>query len=127
MSNIKRDTNIDLFKNVIEMVKSNGHFEKAAAILDYSLPSSRIRELTNYQFDFRALVNWGSSEGIYMDCYIEGNFDSSDDRKLHVGTFKTLLTSIEAFQIMGELAGALTFYEYQYVNKNLARYEPVAV
>lgn len=120
---IKRDTNTILYNEVLKLVKENGHYDKAAQILDYSLAESyKVRELTNYEFDFIAKVNWGGSEGIYIDCYLEGDFDSSQDKRLHVGTLKTLDTSIEAFKIMGELSGALTYYCHIYVNSNLDRY-----
>lgn len=121
---IKRDTPADLFNQVLRLVKKNGHYDKVKAIMDYVLPINyRGRELTNYEFDFIAKVNWGGSEGIYLDCYIEGSFDDSNVKRLPVGIFKTLDTDITAFKIMGELAGAMTYYARVYVNSNFNRYE----
>ena len=122
----QRDTVRTLFKNVLEMVKDNGHYSDAERIMDYAQVSTadERRELTDYEFDSVAYVEWGASEGIYVTWYLQGSFDSTKDGKLKVGTFKTLETTIEAFKTMGALAGALTFYGYRYVNANLERYEP---
>ena len=40
MQKINRDTTKDLFLAALELVKENGHYEKAAAIMDYVLPSN---------------------------------------------------------------------------------------
>ncbi len=120
---MKRDTSKILFNKVLNLAKENGHFKKAEQILDYYLEDNyNIRELSNYEFDFVAKVAWGGSEGIYIDCYLSGDFDNSPDNYLHIGTLKTLGTSVEDFKIMGELAGVLTYYCNQYVNKNIDRY-----
>ena len=111
------------------MVMANGDFDRAGAILDYYLPcehESGIREgvtLTAYEFDFVPILSYGS-EGIYIDCYLQGKFDGSQRYSLHVGTLKTLRRDLEALQIMGELCGTLTFYADRYVNQNLHRYTP---
>lgn len=129
MDAIKRDTNTDLMNKVLELVKENGCYEKAEAIIDYFLPEDyRVQELSNYEFDFVAEVNFGGSEGIYVSCYIHGNFDEKAEKagngRLRCGTFKTLSDNLDAMKIMGELSGALTFFASKYVNKELDRYTP---
>lgn len=129
MNQIKRDTNKDLMNKVFELVKENGCYEKAGAIMDYFLPEDyRVQELTNYEFDFIATVSFGGNEGIYIDCAIKGGFDENTkgDKPgiLPCGTFKTLDENLDAMKIMGELCGALTYFETQYVNKELDRYTP---
>lgn len=124
---IKRDTNADLMKGVLKLVKENGWYDETNGIMDYFLPESRcVRELTNYEFDFKAIVKYGGSEGIYLDCYLEGYFDGSnlDDNmaKIPCGTFKTLGDSLRHARIMGELAGSLTYYARQYLSQNFSRY-----
>lgn len=125
-----RDTGGSLFSTAVRLAKENGHFDKAEAILDYMLPcehetGSREKvELTSYEFNFEAVVNYGGSEGIYVDCCLRGKFDKSGRSVLHVGTLKTLRRDLEALQIMGELCGTLTYYANQYVNQNLHRYTP---
>ena len=143
MEKVKRDTTRDLFFATLEMVKENGHYDKAAAIMDYVLPSksehyiSEDIELSNYRFDFYAAVNFGGSEGIYIDCWLSGEY-TEEERKVYnhgkgvievetrrsVGIFKTLRDDLESMKIMGELCGALVFYASQYINKNIDRYTP---
>lgn len=89
---VYRDTGGSLFCSVVRMAKEHGDFEKAAAILDYVLPNEHERDadkqvkLTAYEFDFAAVVNFGGSEGIYLDCYLRGKFDESGRYQLNVGT-----------------------------------------
>lgn len=124
-----RDTGGSLFSTVIRIAKASGDFAKAEAILDYYLPCEHEEgqkegvQLTAYEFDFVPILNYGS-EGIYIDCYLNGKFDESGRSSLHVGTLKTLRRDLESEKIMGELCGILHHYENQYVNKNLRRYTP---
>ena len=141
---MKRDTTRDLFNAVLQLVKDNGHYEKAGAIMDYVLPEiseydarSDI-ELSAYEFDFYATAQFGGSEGIYIDCWLRGKYTETEikfinysrggvletETKRSVGTFKTLRTDLEAMQIMGELCGSLTYYASEYINKNIDRYTP---
>jgi len=125
-----RDTNTILFNEVLALAKASGHYAKAESILDYALAETyHVRQLTSYGFDFVARVVWGRNEGVYIDCYLEGEFDQSQGtaygaNRLSVGTFKTLHTSVEAFKAMGELAGLLTYYARDYVDRNIDRYTP---
>ena len=124
-----RDTGGGLFSSVIRMAKAGGDFDRAGAILDYYLPcehESGAREgvvLTAYEFDFVPILSYGS-EGIYIDCYLQGKFDGSQRYSLHVGTLKTPKRDLEAEKIMGELCGVLHYYADQYVNRNLRLYTP---
>lgn len=125
---MKRDTNRIMMEATHELVVKNGCYDKASGIMDYFLPVSfDIQELTDYEFDFVAIANFGGNEGIYIDCYIQGVFDDVESHKgkrLECGTYKTLRTDLEAMQIMGELAGSLTYFNHEYVNRELDRYTP---
>ena len=122
---IKRDTPGILFQNALRLVKEHGHYAEAEPIVDYALADRDERKLTNYEFDFRAVVSPGSSEGIYIDCYLEGLFDRNASTRCNAGTIKTLREDVDAYRIMGALAGYLTVYARKYVNENLDRFEPV--
>ena len=144
MLNVKRDTTRDLFNAVLQLVKANGCYKKAESIMDYHLPSStesNVREdieLSNYRFDFNATAQFGGSEGIYIDCYLYGEF-TEDERKVynsntgtiekevrrHIGTFKTLKADLDSMKTMGELCGSLVYFASEYVNKNIGRYTPL--
>ncbi len=119
-----RDTPGMLFQNALRLVKEHGHYAEAEPIIDYALADRDERKLTNYGFDFRAVVSPGSSEGIYIDCYLEGRFDQSASTRCHAGTIKTLREDVDAYRIMGALTGYLTVYAHKYVNENLDRFEP---
>ena len=144
MQKIKRDTTKDLFHAVLNLVRKNGHYDKAEAIMDYVLPhefdqfsSKEYIELSNYEFDFEASPQFGGSEGIYVSCYLHGKYTENElkeynhstgtletETRRNIGTFKTLKTDIHSMKIMGELCGALVYYASQYVNSNLDRYTP---
>lgn len=129
---VLRDTDGELFCKVIQLARENGDMKRVEPILDYILPSEtedniheRV-ELTRYEFDFLPMINFGGSEGIYVDCYLKGVFDESKRSSLHVGTLKTLGTSLEDCKAMAELCGALMYHASRYVNGNLHRYTPEA-
>lgn len=119
-----RDTPGMLFQNTLRLVKEHGHYAEAEPIIDYALADRDERKLTNYGFDFWAVISPGGSEGIYIDCYLEGRFDQSASTRCHAGTIKTLREDVDAYRIMGALTGYLTVYAHKYVNENLDRYEP---
>jgi len=123
---VKRDIPEILFQRVLDLVQENGYYDEAEAIMDYTLPSDSKREFSNYCFDFCALVNKGGSEGVYIDCFLRGEFDQSGKQTCKVATFKTLKENMNAYRIMGALCGALTFYAHQYVDENIDRYTPDA-
>lgn len=143
---IKRDTTNDLFNNVLRFVKESGHYDKASAIMDCMLPNEHeeytreVIELSNYEFDFVAELSFGGSEGIYIDCYIKGEYTEEPIMKVNcnkniaqeliketkrsIGTFKTLRSDLDAMRIMGELCGALTYFASEYIDENIERYTP---
>lgn len=128
---VLRDTGGELFCKAVQLARENGDMERAEPLLDYILPSDKEDnsyeervELTSYEFDFVPIVNFGGSEGIYIDCYLRGKFDESGRHSLNVGTLKTLGTSLEHCKAMAELCGALMYHASRYVNENIHRYTP---
>ena len=125
-----RDTDGELFCAVYQRAKEHGDLADVEPILDYVLPcehesiSAEPVVLTSYEFDFVSIVKFGGSEGIYVDCYLQGRFDQSGRSSLCIGTLKTLRADLEAAQIMGALCGTLMYHASAYVNENLDRYEP---
>lgn len=92
-------------------------------ILDYLLPGSCCEpeiELRNYEFDNFSILNFGGSEGIYIDFAIKGVIDDSGENKIiKLGTAKTLSDDREAMQIMGKFLGDFTYELWEFVNKNI--------
>lgn len=124
------DTTDDLFMNVMQAARSAGVLKSLDEIIDYELPNKHESNtnnplfLTAYHFDIRFVVNVGASEGIYIDAYILGLFTDGAKKTSwrNIGTIKTLREDLEAYQIMGEAAGALTWFARLYVNSHLDRY-----
>ena len=106
---VVRDTREALMEGIHQMVVENGQFDAAAAILDY--------------FCITTEVQFGGSEGIYLDCYAEGRIQpESPEKRWEIGTYKTLGTSLSAMQIFGALGGALTYYGRKYLMENIGRF-----
>ena len=129
----RRDRKSTLLQRILEEARADEAIAEAEAILDYILPNDsepaspdKDSYLTDYRFDLVPRLNFGSCEGIYLDLYLEGSFDASDKRAVSIGTFKTLRTDLEACQLMGSLGGALMYYGYKYINREIHRYTPTS-
>ena len=115
-------TNIRLMEAVIERVKKMPEFERAEPIIDYMLADCYgPREITKYEFSFVAATNPDCSEGIYIDCWLAGDFDNSGSQRIGAGTVKTLERSQNAIMIMGELAGLLTWVAGECLQEQINR------
>ncbi len=127
----KRDTVADLVKAIITQARDAGDMEHIDPILDYIRPNEHgipsheeMEELTDYRFDVVPQVNYGGSEGIYVDVQLHGRFDDSGRTTLHLATIKTLSEDIDACKRMGELCGVILYHATRYINKDIQRYTP---
>ena len=116
----QRMTGGQLFDAVMARARENGDLVRFDAINEYVLAEDCEKgKLCSYGFDLLPAVDFGGSEGIYIDCSLQGKFDESGRKSLHIGTIKTLDTGLDACKAMGELCGALLYYESRFVNENL--------
>lgn len=129
--NPKRDHKCDLFRAILERARAGGSLAEIEPIWDYYLPndgeapfSEKDDPLTNYEFNFAPVISFGSSEGIYVDLYLDGDCDGSGFKQTEIGVFKTLRTDLEACRLMGQLCGVLIYHGSAYVNENIHRYTP---
>lgn len=104
----KAYTNVELFREVCKLVE----FPK---ILDYYLPTSNICEIKSYECSIWNSLNYGGSEGIYLDIGLE----FTDRKIIRLGTFKTLNDNTEAMRAMGQLLADLVVAITGYINKNI--------
>jgi hypothetical protein len=113
-------------REVFKIMEGMPDFEKAKGILDYMLPESfNVKKLTDCDFDVIAIPSFGGSEGIYIDCCIEGVYDETGKNgRLKAATLKTLGTSLEDMKTMGELCGIIEYVSRDYVNKNYRLFQP---
>ncbi|MDD5596505.1 MAG: hypothetical protein PHV82_01090 [Victivallaceae bacterium] len=123
---IHRHTNTELFNKIYEAARKAGELARLIEIEDYHLAETfHVSKLTDYNFDVLYMLNYGSSEGAYIDAHIAGFFDESKERKrLKLGTIKTLETDLNAMKIMGEACGILTHFAREYINANLNDFSP---
>ena len=106
---------------VFSRVKKMPEYKRAEPIIDYMLAGYEGAEITKYEFNFVAATNPNCSEGIYIDCWLEGAFDNYSRRFIRMGTVKTLERSQEAMMIMGELTGLLTWVAGKYIDEQICR------
>ena len=126
----RRDRKSTLLQHILETARTDGAIAEAEEILYYTLSGGyeppRPKDntyLTDYRFDVIPRLMFGQ-EGVFLDLYLEGSFDSSNDKRTIIGTFKTLRTDQEACRLMGGLGGTLMFYAREYVNREIHRYTP---
>ena len=127
--NIKRDSAIDLFNGILKTARDAGALQELDRIIDYDsaceFEEKNKRPISNYEFNCIFSVDFGGSEGIYIDAWLNGYLDESGHtQRLHFGMIKTLERDLAAMKIMGEACGILQYYASAYLNKNLSRYEP---
>jgi hypothetical protein len=108
-------TTAELFEKVCEILNENGQMPE---ILDYGLADSHPVPITTYEFEIRNNLDYGSSEGIYLDLWIE-RYADGEKAQYRLGTFKTLDDSPEAMRTMAQLLADFIVAETRYVNKNL--------
>jgi hypothetical protein len=108
-------TTAEFFDKVCEILKENGQMPD---ILDYGLAEINSVPITTYAFAIRNNLDYGISEGIYLDLWIERY---ADDKRVcyGLGTFKTLDDSPEAMRTMAQLLADFIVAERRYLNKNL--------
>ena len=108
-------TTEELFDRIKGILKEKG---KLPDILDYGLATHSPVAITNYEYGLKNKLDYGGSEGIYLDLWMEYSADGKRCTR-DLGTFKTLRTDDEAMHIMAALLADFIIEEYAYVNANL--------
>ena len=116
METLKRPMNTaEFFTKICDILTDKGMMP---SILDYALPVYNPVLITTSEFEFKNNLDYGSSEGVYLDLWLE--IDKDDKTiKAELGTFKTLLEDYPAMEAMGKLLAGFIFEGRKYVNKNL--------
>lgn len=87
-------------------------------ILDYRLGASHPVPIRTYEFSIRNNLDYGGSEGIYLDLAIEC-WEERGQKIKELGIFKTLDDTPEAMRIMAKLLADFIVEERAYVNAHL--------
>lgn len=111
-------TNTELFKLIMDQLQSEN---RVPDILDYALAENDPVEIRNYEFDVLGAVNYGGSEGIYIDLFLRGNIGYGWGGKEHtkLGTIKTLRTDDDSFRQMAVLMADFQIAATRFVNAHL--------
>ena len=117
---VKVLTNSDLGNAVLSQVK-----EKMPGLMDFldyasvSKLKSEIDEIYDDEFDIKGDLQFGSSEGIYLDMYIEGEFgENGETKKSKIVVFKTLEDSFEALMRMSEIQAIAIWEGRAWIREN---------
>lgn len=108
-------TTEELFHKILNILKDKG---KLPDILDYSLADGNPAPIRTYEFNLRSNLDYGGSEGIYLDLWIE-YFNKGEKCQHGLGTFKTLYEDEKAMHRMAGLLADFVVEEHAYVNGNL--------
>lgn len=125
----ERETPNSLFKAIMKMARESGHFKEIDEILDYDsavkYDEGAMKPITNCEFNTVFEVDFGGSEGIYIDAYIIDPFSRACDhpKRFHLGTLKTLYRHLDGMKIMGKACGILQYFAREYVNLNWKKFE----
>lgn len=113
----------NLFDAIIQRARQSGDLDQAEPILNFCRSCTPDTETgmeilrAPYNFDFVPSLIYGTNEGIYLDCHLEGKITEHGLYSLRIGTMKTLGTGIEDCKIMGELCGALMYHARKYMDE----------
>lgn len=88
-------------------------------ILDYGLATSEHRPVKTIYWDTIGRINFGGSEGIYLDLWLEGDIGAGKYAKIELGTYKTLRDDKEAFKAMSILNAEFVFAMRDFVNEHM--------
>ena len=113
-------------EEVIRRVEKTPEYEKFKSKIDYMLAddlgdATVTPSITKYEFNFMAAISWPASEGVYVECWLCGDFDNSGRQKIDMGTIKTLEDSKEALILMGELTGLLIWVAGEVLQQQMDR------
>ena len=108
-------TAADLFNKICDILKEKEAFPD---ILDYAVVEHDLIPITTYEFGLGNHLDYGGSEGIYLDLWITIYGDNEPQHK-SLGTFKTLRDDPESMRIMGKLLADFIIETRAYVNATL--------
>ncbi len=107
-------TTSEFFDKLCGILKAGGMMPD---ILDYGLAEQKGVPMRTSEFSLKSCLDYGGSEGIYLDLWIEYEEEGSRTR-VRLGTFKTLEDDRSAMRTMAALLADIIVEGYAYVRKN---------
>lgn len=108
-------TTADLFNEIKTILKNKNMLPD---ILDYGIATSKPVPIRIYEFELKNNLDYGGSEGIYLDLWIE-YYEDNEWLKSDIGTFKTLEDGREAMHTMAGLLADFIIEGTAYINANI--------
>ena len=107
----------ELYKIVEEKLKKDGNWPED--MIDYVAVDNTSLEILDNTFDVVPQVQYGASEGIYLEVYFIGAAFTHDKvEKLRICTVKTLNTSRDAMRRMAVLGADIEVDLSEFLNRN---------
>lgn len=121
----------DMFEQAVTRAKTDPRYEEYSKIceLDYDLLCSTCKydKLYRCGFDVVGEVTYGSSEGIYGDIFLHGNWSKERDdpfkSRARVYVLKTLKQDKESYLAVGMLVNLICYYANEFVATHLDRFD----
>lgn len=107
-------TAADLFNKICDILKEKEAFPD---ILDYAAAEHDSIPITTYEFGMGNHLDYGGSEGIYLDLWIT-LYSGNEPQHKNFGTFKTLRDDAESMRIMGKLLADFIIETRAYISAN---------
>ncbi len=99
-------TNAEIFNAIVSRLQRK---DMIPGILEYALPESTVTDVKTEDFTLCSHLDWGASEGIYLEVWLEVNDEDQVRAKVGLGTFKTLHNGQLAMRIMARLLADFIF------------------
>lgn len=117
--NVKELSSATLFEEIWKEVEKKGLLPDPDSLeIDYHLADeTHAEKIRSERFSIIAGLDYGASEGIYLDIAIYGDFSGDEERKCHIGTIKTLQTGDEAMLAMSQIYGAIILVKDEVIER----------
>lgn len=122
----------DVMEAAVKLARTDPRFAEAEkdCPLDYELVCSSTRhdKLSICDFDVIGCVSYGTSEGIYGDIYLYGNWNKDrrsnpTNTRMHVYVLKTLEQTKDPYIAMGMMVTLICYYANEFIRTHLDRFD----
>lgn len=113
-------TNAEIFNAIVSRLQRK---DMIPEILEYAIPESTVTDIKTDEFTLCSHLDWGASEGIYLDVWLEIDDEDQTRIKVGLGTFKTLHDGQLAMRIMARLLADFIFELDRFKAENRSAFE----
>lgn len=114
----------ELFDTILQQIREDG---KLPQHIDYAVATMDSVDIKDYGFDVVGQVNYGGSEGIYVDVFTQGDIGRCGElgafSRHELGTIKTLEENDDAFRDMALLMAEFQVRTTRFIRRNMDDFE----